>query len=172
MLLSVLAYHDARAGAPAAKVVPLARRAIAEGMLVTGEISSVPFVPACMVLAMADLDEAMAIYDDALARANRRGSVITVAVTKVFRAQTFVLRGDLQEAEAELREASTASETWGSGSRISVYLDAYLAEALMEQGKLDEATAALDATAFHDSMPDDARLLFVPSVRARLRMLS
>src|SRR5262249_29848309 len=120
---------------------------------------------------MADLDEAMAIYDDALARAYREGSVITEAVTKVFRAQTFILRGDLAEAEAEGREANIASETWGTTSRISLYLDAYLAQALMEQGKLHEAVAALDHSGLGDSLPEDARLLFANNIRARLRML-
>jgi len=171
MLLSVLAYHDARAGVPAAVVVPLARHALAEGTLVGTDISTVVFIPASMVLAMADLDEAMAIYDDALARAYREGSVITEAVTKVFRAQTFILRGDLAEAEAEGREANIASETWGTTSRISLYLDAYLAQALMEQGKLHEAVAALDRSGLGDSLPEDARLLFANNIRARLRML-
>jgi DNA-binding CsgD family transcriptional regulator/tetratricopeptide (TPR) repeat protein len=172
ILLSLLTYHDARAGAPAAVAVPLARRALAEGTLVRTEMSSVAFVPPCMVLAMADLDEALAIYDDALAEAHRRGSIITFATTKAFRAQAFVLRGDLAEAEAEGREAFAASEAWGTTARASVYLAAILAEALMEQGKLDEAAAALDRSGLGESLPDDARLLFVPNIRARLRMLN
>jgi DNA-binding CsgD family transcriptional regulator len=172
ILLSLLAYHDARAGAPAAVAVPLARRALAEGTLATTEISSAAFVPPCMVLAMADLDDALAIYDEALAEAHRRGSIITFATTKILRAQTFVLRGDLAEAEAEGREALAAAEAWGTTTRASVYLAAILAEALMEQGKLDEAAAALDRSGLGESFPDDARLLFLPNIRARLRMLS
>ncbi|HET9470079.1 MAG TPA: hypothetical protein VFO24_03180, partial [Usitatibacter sp.] len=105
ILLSLLAYHDARAGAPAAVAVPLARRALAEGTLVRVELSSAAFVPPCMVLAMADLDDALAIYDDALTEAHRRGSVITFPTTKTVRAQAYVVRGDLAEAEAEGREA-------------------------------------------------------------------
>jgi DNA-binding CsgD family transcriptional regulator/tetratricopeptide (TPR) repeat protein len=170
ILLSLIAYHDARTGAPAGVVVPLARRALAEGTLVTAETTSGAFVPPCMVLAMADLDEALAIYDLALAEANRRGSTFTVAATKVCRSQTFVLRGDLAEAEAEGREAIAASEAWGTTARTSVYLAAYLAEALMEQGKLDEAAVALDRYGLGESLPDDARLLFLPNIRARLRM--
>jgi tetratricopeptide (TPR) repeat protein len=101
ILLSLLAYHDARAGAPAAVAVPLARRALAGGALArAAEMSSAAFVPPCMVLAMADLDDALAIYDDALTEAHRRGSIITFATTKAFRAQAYVLRGDLAEAEA------------------------------------------------------------------------
>jgi DNA-binding CsgD family transcriptional regulator len=125
-----------------------------------------------MVLAMADLDEALAIYDEALAEAHRRGSILTFAVTKVVRAQTFVLRGDLTEAEGEGREAFAALEAWATTARASVYLAAYLAEALMEQGKLDEAAAALDRSGFGEALPDDARLLIVPNIRARLRVLN
>src|SRR5262249_59893689 len=91
ILLSLLAYHDARAGAPAAVAVPLARRALAGGALVrAAEMSSVAFVPPCMVLAMADLDDALAVYDDALTEAHRRGSVITFATTKTYPAQAYV----------------------------------------------------------------------------------
>jgi len=172
ILLSLIAYHDARTGAPAVVVVPLARRALADGTLVTRETTSGAFVPPCMVLAMADLDEALAIYDDALVEAHRRGSTFTVAATKVCRSQTFVLRGDLAEAEAEGREAIAASEAWGTTARTSVYLAAYLAEALMEQGKVDEAAAVLDRSIPGESLPDDARLLFLPNIRARLRMVN
>jgi DNA-binding CsgD family transcriptional regulator/tetratricopeptide (TPR) repeat protein len=172
ILLSLLAYHDARAGAPAAVAVPLARRALAGGTLVRAEMSSAAFVPPCLVLAMADLDDALAIYDTALTEAHRRGSVITFATTKAFRAQAYVLRGDLAEAEAEGREAFAAAEAWGATTRASVYLAAILAEALMEQGKLGEARAALERSALGESLPKDARLLFLPNIRARLRMLN
>jgi tetratricopeptide (TPR) repeat protein len=158
LLLSLLAYHDTRAGVPATVAVPLARRALAEGTLVTGEISAYPFVVPAQVLAMADLDEALAVYEDALAEAHRRGSILAVA--KVFRAQIFVWRGDLAEAEAECREAFAASEAWGTIARFSVLLAAFLADALMEQGKLDDAAAALARAGLGGSLPDSALPLF------------
>ncbi len=172
LLLSLLAYHDARAGVPAAVAVPLARGALAGGTLVKGEITAYPFVLPAIVLAMADLDEVLAVYEDALAEAHRRGSILAFAVTKVFRAQTFVLRGDLTEAEAEGREALAAGEAWGTTARSSVLLAAFLAEALMEQGKLDEAGDALARAGIDDSLPDDVLVHFFPDVRARLRMLN
>ena len=169
MLLSLLAYHDARAGAPAAVAVPLARRSLAQGTLVKAEISAYPFVVPAQVLAMADLDEALAIYDDALAEAHRRGSIF--AVTKGFRAQTSVWRGDLAEAEAEAREAFAASEAWGTTARFSLLLAAFLADALMEQGKLDDAAAALDRAGFGESLPGRAHPLLFLDSHARLRLL-
>jgi DNA-binding CsgD family transcriptional regulator/tetratricopeptide (TPR) repeat protein len=172
LLLAQVAYHDARAGTPAAVAVPLARRALAEGMLVREDVDSAAFVLAATVLAMADLDEALAVYEDALAQAHRRGSTFAFAITKVFRAQTFVFRGDLAEAEAEGREALAAGEAWGTTARfLGPHSAGFLAEALMEQGKLDDAAAALARAGIGESLPDDARLLFFPDVRAHLRML-
>jgi DNA-binding CsgD family transcriptional regulator len=172
LLLAQVAYHDARAGTPAAVAVPLARRALAEGTLVREDVDSAAFVLAATVLAMADLDEALAVYEDALAQAHRRGSSFAFAITKVFRAQTFVFRGDLAEAEAEGREALAAGEAWGTTARfLGPHSAAFLAEALMEQGKLDDAAAALARAGVGESLPDDARLLFFPDVRARLRLL-
>jgi DNA-binding CsgD family transcriptional regulator/tetratricopeptide (TPR) repeat protein len=172
LLLAQVAYHDARAGTPVAVAVPLARRALAEGTLVREDVDSAAFVLAATVLAMADLDEALAVYEDALAQAHRRGSSFAFAITKVFRAQTFIFRGDLAEAEAEAREALAAGEAWGTTARFLGHSAAFLAEALMEQGKLDDAAAALARAGIGESRPDDARLLFFPDVRARLRMLN
>ena len=171
-LLGLLAYHDARAGTPAAVTVPLARRALAEEMLVRENVDSAAFILPCAVLAMADLDEVLAVYEGALAEAHRGGSSFAFAITKVFRAQTFVFRGDLAEAEAEGREALVAGEAWGTSARFLGHSAAFLAEALMEQGKLDDAAATLARAGIGPSLPDDARLLFFPDVRGRLRLLN
>jgi DNA-binding CsgD family transcriptional regulator len=170
LLLSLLAYHDARAGAPAAKAVPLARRALATGTL--GRLDAAKaFVPATTVLAMADLDEVLAIYDDALGEAHRRGSTFAFAAVKAFRAQTLVWRGDLGEAEADAREALAAGESWGASARFAGHAAAFLADALMEQGKLDEAAAALARAGLGEPLPENARLLYLRDSSARLRIL-
>jgi len=171
LLLSLLAYHDARAGAPAAEAVPLARRALAGGALAKSLGVGAAFVPATTVLAMADLDEVLVTYDDALAEAHRRGSTFAFAAVKVFRAQTLVWRGDLGEAEAEAREALAAGESWGASARFAGHAAAFLADALMEQGKLDDAAAALARAEGGESLPDSARLLYLGDSSARLRIL-
>ena len=170
LLLSLLAYHDARAGAPAAEVVPLVRRALADGKLVRSNVSGALF-PICTVLAMADLDEVLTVYDDLLAEAHRRGSVFAFAAVKVFRAQALVWRGDLAGAEADAREALAAAAAWGASARFSGHGAAFLADALMEQGKLDEAEAALARAEFGEALPDSARLLYLRDSSARLRLL-
>jgi DNA-binding CsgD family transcriptional regulator/tetratricopeptide (TPR) repeat protein len=169
LLLSVLAYHDARSGVPAAVAVPLARRALAGGTLLKQKIENLAFVVPGQVLAMADLDEAFVIYDDALAEAHRRGSIFAFA--KAFRAQTYVWRGDLAEAETECREAFAASEAWGTSARFSVLLAAFLADALMEQGKLEDASHALASAGVGGRFPESAYPLLFLDSRARLRLL-
>jgi DNA-binding NarL/FixJ family response regulator len=170
MLLALLAYHDARAGVPAVEVVPLAHRALADGLLVRSNVSGSLF-PLCTVLAMADLDEVLTVYEDLLAEAHRRGSTFAYAAVKVFRAQTLLWRGDLSEAEADTREALAVGEGWGTSARFAGHAAAFLADALMEQGKLDDAAAALARAESSDTLPDTVRMLYLGDSSARLRIL-
>ena len=171
VLLSLLAHHDARAGKPAAEVVPVARRALADGTLVQQDASGTAFIPPVFVLAMADLDEALVIFEDALSEAHRRGSALAFAAAKVFRLPLLVWRGELVEAEAEAREALALGRAWGPTARFFGHGSAFLADALMEQGRLDEATAALASIASRESSLDSERVLFLRDSSARLRIL-
>jgi DNA-binding CsgD family transcriptional regulator len=171
MLLAVLAFHDARANVPASTTVTLARRALAEQALLPREVSSGPFILASMVLAMADLDEALAMYDAAVADAHRRGSLIGFAAARAHRAETFVYRGDLAEAEAEARAAFDACDAWGMSAAFPALLAAFLADALMEQGKLDEAEKALARGGFGEVPPGTVRPDVFMDRRARFRIL-
>jgi DNA-binding CsgD family transcriptional regulator/tetratricopeptide (TPR) repeat protein len=169
LLLSLLAYYDARAGVPAAEVVPLVRRALADGTLVRANVSGALF-PICTVLAMADQDGVLALYDDLLAEAHRSGSIFAYGAAKVFRAEALVWRGDLGEAEADAREALAAAAAWATSARFAGHGAAFLADSLMEQGMLAEAEEVL-ASADAGDLPDTARLLFLRDSRARLRLL-
>ena len=76
-------------------------------------------------------------------------------------------RGDLAEAEAEAAEAFAACREWGFH-----LLDAFIyiqTDALMEQGRLDEAASVFTETG--EPAPDDAPTYTFLSSRARLRML-
>jgi DNA-binding CsgD family transcriptional regulator len=170
MLLALLAYHDARAGRPAAEVVPLARRALADGRLLRGDTVG-GLVPASGVLAMADLDEVLVVYEQALAEAHRQGSTLAFGAVKVFRSLALLWRGDLGEAEAETREALAAGEVWGATARFATHATAFLADSLMEQGRLDEAAALLADIGPGEPLPDSARMLFLGDSARRLRLL-
>jgi DNA-binding CsgD family transcriptional regulator len=173
MLLALLAFYDMRACMPSAGPVALARRAIAGGQLVNAEAGGGgAFIRACIVLTMADLDEVQAHYDAAIADAYLRGSVSALSSAKLFRAQMFLCRGDLAESEADSHEALDARKRWGMGIYL---LDAFiylLADALMEQGKLDEAAEAMERVGWGSPLPESAPGLVLRHSRARLRMLS
>jgi DNA-binding CsgD family transcriptional regulator len=170
MLLSLLAYHDARAGRPAAEVVPLARRALADGRLLRGDTVG-GLIPASGVLAMADLDEVLVVYEQAIAEAHRHGSTLAFGAVKVFRSLALLWRGDLGEAEAETREALAAGEVWGATARFARHATAFLTDSLMEQGRLDEAAALLADVGPGEALPNSARMLFLGDSARRLRLL-
>jgi DNA-binding CsgD family transcriptional regulator len=171
VLLSLLAHYDARTGRPAAEIVPVARRVLAEGALVRDDVSGTFFIMPVTVLAMADLDEALLIFEDALAEARRRGSTLAFAAAKVFRLLVLVWRGDLLEAESEAREALALGRAWGQTARFYGHASAFLADALMEQGRLDDAAAVLATIAFRESRLDSERVIFLRDSSARLRIL-
>jgi DNA-binding CsgD family transcriptional regulator len=145
-LLALLAYTEARGNAPAAGAVALARRALANTLLLPEGISAGHCL-ASNVLAMADLDEGLATYDDAVSDAHQHGSMLDLAFAKAFRAQTLVNRGDLADAETDARAALEACEAWGASAEFVASLAPVLSEALVEQGKLDDAAAAPAAKA-------------------------
>jgi DNA-binding CsgD family transcriptional regulator len=175
-LLAMVAYHDALAGDPAA--IGLARRAVAGGTLLAPEtlpaaslsrhgLDLRPVVLATAVLAAADLDEALLPYDDAVAEAHRNGSVLALAEAKGSHLHAFLWRGELAEAEAEGRLAVDACNAWGTAWSFPA---AFLADALMEQGRLDDAAATL-TRAGSESRPATGSVVFLRDSRARLRIL-
>jgi DNA-binding CsgD family transcriptional regulator len=169
MLLALLAFNDARACIPSAGPVALARRALAGGTLITVEDAGGSFVRACIVLALADQDDAASMYDAALAAAHLQGSISAFGTSKVFRGQVFLMRGELDDAVADCREGLAATREWGF--RILNTFRYLLAEALMEQGKLDEAAEALASPGWGGPVPKTGPALVFQHVAARLRML-
>ena len=120
---------------------------------------------------MADLDEVLTVYEDALAEAHRHGSTLAFGAVKVFRAFALRWRGDLGEVEAEAREALAAGEVWGATARFARHAAAFLADSLMEQGRLDEAAAVLAGAWPGEAPPGSTRLLFLGDSARRLRLL-
>jgi DNA-binding CsgD family transcriptional regulator/tetratricopeptide (TPR) repeat protein len=170
MLLGLLAYHDARANVPAEAAVALARGALAGEILLEATKGAGPFISATMVLALADQDEALQMWERALADAHRLGSIFAYAVAKIFRTQALLYRGELIEAEGDGREALEACEVWGL-TLAAGYLTGYLAGALIEQGKLDVAKDVLARGGFEDDWATAHAHWFLDS-RVRLRLAS
>ncbi|MGV9455076.1 helix-turn-helix transcriptional regulator [Streptomyces sp. NPDC003635] len=99
-------------------------------------------VATSMCLLAADLDEGLGACDALLAQARATGSLLTISAAQTYRGWGWLLRGDLQEAVTDLRDAlKTAVAVNVSMTRPTTL--AWLAEALAEQGRVEEAEQVL-----------------------------
>jgi DNA-binding CsgD family transcriptional regulator len=169
ILLATMAHYEFRLGLRRERAVELARRALAPGnLLVSGSIA---FFYAAIVLPVAGLlDEAVSIFDQAVAQARRRGDIFNVAFMLMVRGYCQTRRGDLRAAVADLREATDLSVA--HGLLVSrPYNIGFLAQALLEQGEVDEATRVIDQGDFPEQLPvDQLHLASFRLSRGRLRI--
>ncbi|MFF7946515.1 helix-turn-helix transcriptional regulator [Streptomyces griseorubiginosus] len=99
-------------------------------------------VATSMCLISRDLDEGLEACDALLAEARATGSLLSISAAQTYRGWGWLLRGDLAEATTDLRDAlKTAMAVNVSMTRPTTL--AWLAEALAEQGRLDEADEVL-----------------------------
>ena len=104
---------------------------------------TLPFIGAVNILVYIDeLDKALAVTDAWLEVTRRSGSVFEFAVLSYIRYQAHFRRGDLVQAEAELRSAIQTGLAFGLLSDFPFTLPA-LAEVLWLRGREDEASGAL-----------------------------
>ncbi|MGQ0575040.1 MAG: helix-turn-helix transcriptional regulator [Pseudonocardia sp.] len=145
MLEAMAAFDWMLAGGPAAPCAELALKALAGGSL--AEQDDVFFVvPAIVVLAAADRDEAMTAWEDVRAVAHRRGSLFGALGVDQWTGFTLLCRGDLTGAEALLRQTRSLSREWGvAAGPGSAYTRGILAEILVERADLPGAAEVLDA---------------------------
>jgi DNA-binding NarL/FixJ family response regulator/predicted negative regulator of RcsB-dependent stress response len=170
MLDIAIALYEALTGVPAQAAVARARRGLADGVLIEHSHSSEALVFGSLVLIAADLDEVMPLFDAWMAWAHRHGSMFAVGVAKCFRGLAWIRRGFLAEAEADLRDAVRAIETTGANTAQPI-VRGYLADALMEQGRLDEAATVLECVGVPGSLPRAGYWVWVLEGRARLLLL-
>ena len=165
MLAAVAAWGWAQCAGPADRVCALARAAVGGGELM-GLGGRVMTMAAALPLALADLDEAVDTWEALRAEAYRKGSVFGVAGVQLWGGYTQYLRGDLAEAECELRASLETLTLWGAPTQ-SQWTWPILAEVLGERGAVDEAGALLENEAAPPAGSDHAILLD----RARMRLL-
>jgi DNA-binding CsgD family transcriptional regulator len=165
MLAAVAAWDWALCAGPADSVCALARAAVAGGELM-GRGGRVMTMAATVSLALADLDEAVDTWDALRAEAYLKGSVFAIAGVQLWGGYTHFLRGELGEAESELRASTETLTFWGMPAQLH-WTPAFLAEVLLERGALGEARALLDNAGSSTTGSDQTILLD----RARLRLL-
>src|SRR5512133_145240 len=94
-LLGTMAHYEYRLGLRRERAIALARRALAPGTLFAGGATAF-YYPVIVLYASGLLDEAVVIFDQAVAQARRRGDVFNVAFMLLWRGRCQSRRGDLR----------------------------------------------------------------------------
>jgi DNA-binding CsgD family transcriptional regulator len=165
MLAAVAAWEWAESTGPVDDVVALAHAALEDGTLITADAPE-RTAGAILALALADLDEATDRWDAVRAEAHRTGFVYTMLAVQQWNGYTQFLRGELGDAETELRAALSTAAQWGVPAQ-QPWAAAVLAELLVERGAVAEARSLLSATPSAHPGSDPATLL----ARAHMRVL-
>jgi DNA-binding NarL/FixJ family response regulator len=122
----------------------LACEALADGVLIEAENGHFT-VTGAVPLVLAESDVAMESYDAQLVDAHRRGSLFGVLAVNLWRGWALLLRGELRDAEASLREAHAQTLLYGLREGIGVTTTiGFLVETLVEQGRVEDARTALE----------------------------
>ena len=157
MLAAIAAWEWAESAGPVDDVTALARAALADGGLLAVDPGLMGVV-ATLTFALADLDEAVDLWNRMRAEAHRSGSVFAISGVQLWGGYTQFLRGELEEAESELRASLDTLALWGIPSQ-SQWTSAFLAELLIERGTVGEARELLDSATYPPPGSDQAILL-------------
>ena len=98
---------------------------------------------AIAALAMADREEVVGAIDAALADAYRQGSLYSISGLHIWRGFTSFVRGDLDDAAADLEAAIHEAQIYAYSENVRAYSAAFLARTLTERGDLEGAWRAL-----------------------------
>jgi DNA-binding CsgD family transcriptional regulator len=165
MLGAVAAWEWAESVGPADEVVALARATLADETLVAADAGYL-VAAAMLPLALADVEDAMELWDAVRAEAHRSGFLFTLLAPQLWGGYTQYLRGALAEAETELRAGLATTALWGVPTQ-QPWATAVLAELLVERGAVADARALLDAAL--PTRPGSDLALFLH--RAQMRVL-
>ncbi|MER5966342.1 AAA family ATPase [Streptomyces sp. NPDC002057] len=169
LLDCALAYQDAMTGRRDA--VERAHRALSSGLLEPSEHTLTALALALAVLLIGEDRSAMAQLDELMDYARRRGSLRMLATACAVRARGWILTGDLAEAEADAREGLGAALLFERGIAraplLAPVLRAALADALLQQGRTDEARNVL-GSAGDSGFEGPAHTFGVPRIRLAL----
>ena len=131
VMRSILAFHEARVGSSRARCIQLARRPV-EGGFPYGSLTGLEALQGIFALVCAeDVDWVCRVIEDELADARRRGDVLVVAHLRLFRAMVSLQRGDLADAEEDLRSAQLDLTATAS---LELFRVGYLAVVLARAG--------------------------------------
>jgi DNA-binding CsgD family transcriptional regulator/tetratricopeptide (TPR) repeat protein len=146
-----------------------ARRALTPDLL-TGEAWLTSAV-ACFPLISAGADEVHGLLEDALKLADHGGELVGLGLARSFQGLNWLHRGQLAEAEPAAAEGARLLETAAS-NLLSPMSFSWLAAVLVEQGRYEEASLALQRPGLPSRAPLNRITCFYAEVQSRLSRLT
>jgi DNA-binding CsgD family transcriptional regulator len=141
-LAAVAAVFWAYSGGSADECSKLALAALSGGDLMRMD-NGLLGIAAIRPLVIADREEAVDAWEQALAEAHRRGSIFELAGLHLWYGFTQYWRGELSDAEATLRTAMEELGRWGFGANADWYCAAFLGATLIARGDVAAARKVL-----------------------------
>ena len=153
VLLARLAQYLMDIGRPAGEVAAAAERAIADPQTLHVEGPDSFWLLGCaLALAQCERFEPLdVLLDRALDLARERNSAAAFALVSGHRSRVARRRGALRDAEAEARAALDSGALY---RHYALAVTSALIDTLADQGKLDEAQAAYEATGLGERLPE------------------
>ena len=167
VMLSTIRYFDARRGVNRDAVAELAEPAMIDALIQS--MPSVAISCAATALMYAEHDAETDRFFDALMDASkRRGELVTLSNMLCFRGLTYAQRGDLEGAEADLRESDELVKYLPS-QQGAIYYHSYLADVLTNRGELDEAEHSLAYLGLQEEVEESGHVIFFLGARGWIR---
>lgn len=168
LLLATLAFQRTIDGGPARVASAYAQQAIAKGLLADQSTANPTLIDALGTLVYADEFEAAAAFGEAIvAEARASGSFFGSVAPTCIMALAKLWRGAILEAEADAGAALQAAEV--AAPSVVPMAGAFLIDALIERGELDEAATVLERCGGED-IGQGLPHLFLLDSRGRLRL--
>ena len=142
LLAAVAAVYRCYTGGSADECAELALAALQGGDVMQADNGLIG-IAAIRPLVIADREEAVQAWEQALAVAHRRGSIFESAGLHLWYGFTQYWRGELSDAEATLRTAMDELGRWGFGANADWYCTAFLGATLIARGDVAGARAIL-----------------------------
>jgi DNA-binding CsgD family transcriptional regulator len=156
MMAAAAALDWTHSGGYVDDVVGLSLRAL-EGGALSERDPNLLTLAALLPMIVGDREEALQIFDLAMADAHRRGSLFMITGMYLWRGFTLFWRGDLVDAEEQLTAAYDMAEAWAYGPDTLQWNAAHLAWCLVERGDLAGARRALARGPEQGGSSDGAR---------------
>jgi len=167
VMVATIRYFDVRRGVGRERVQELAEPAILEPLL-----DSMPSVAiSCAAWALMCAEESAEIdryFDAVIARAKKRGELVTLSNMLCFRGLALAHRGDLEAATEDLRESGELVRYLPT-QQGAIYLHSYLADVLTNRGEIDEAEASLAVLELEEEVAESGHVIFFLGARGWLR---